>query len=80
SGNIQTFTGALGGAKAPAVTKGGRGLVVEGSDDFLNAGAALGRSCDIQHNQCANLANSGGGFSVGDCDKQNNDCHAAISA
>ncbi|KAL0580995.1 hypothetical protein V5O48_000989 [Marasmius crinis-equi] len=76
SGNLQTFTGALGGT-APAVTPGGRGFQVEGSDDFLNVGAALGRSCDIQHNQCANAANSGGGFSVGDCDQQNNDCRAA---
>ncbi|KAI0076319.1 hypothetical protein K474DRAFT_1598266, partial [Panus rudis PR-1116 ss-1] len=78
--NLQTFTGALGGVTAPAVTPGGRGFVVSGSDDFLNVGAALGRSCDIQHNQCANKANSGGGFSVGQCDQQNNDCHAAISA
>jgi hypothetical protein len=76
--NLQKFTGALGDAKAPAVTVGGRGFVVEGSDDFLNVGAALGRSCDIQHNACANKANSGGGFSVSACDAQNNDCHAAI--
>ena len=69
----------VGGATAPAVTKGGRGFVVQGSDDFLNVGAALGRSCDIQHNQCANKANSGGGFTVGACDQQNNQCHAAIS-
>ncbi|KAK7469142.1 hypothetical protein VKT23_003632 [Stygiomarasmius scandens] len=77
--NLQTFTGALGGATPPAVTAGGRGFVVEGSDDFLNVGAALGRSCDIQHNACANLANSGAGFSVGDCDQQNNQCRAAIN-
>ncbi|KAI0087811.1 hypothetical protein BDY19DRAFT_907248 [Irpex rosettiformis] len=76
--NLQTFTGALGGLTAPAVTTGGRGFVVQGSDDFLNSAAALGRSCDIQHNQCANKANSGGGFTVGACDQQNNQCHAAI--
>ncbi len=52
-------------------------LQTAGSDDFLNVGAALGRSCDIQHNACANAANSGGAFSVGDCDAQNNDCRAA---
>ncbi|KAK0201892.1 hypothetical protein DFS33DRAFT_1350792 [Desarmillaria ectypa] len=76
--NLQTFTGALGGAAAPAVTAGGRGFVVEGSDDFLNVGAALGRSCDIQHNACANVANSGGaGFSVSDCDAQTTKCKAA---
>ncbi|KAL1677877.1 hypothetical protein EV122DRAFT_193918, partial [Schizophyllum commune] len=76
SGNLQTFTGDLGGA-APAVTPGGRGFQVEGNDDFLNAAAALGRSCDVQHNKCANAANSGGGFSVGDCDQQNTECRAA---
>ncbi|KIP10245.1 hypothetical protein PHLGIDRAFT_18385 [Phlebiopsis gigantea 11061_1 CR5-6] len=79
-GNLQTFTGALGGKSAPAVTAGGRGFLVAGSDSFLNVGAALGRSCDIQHNQCSNAANSGGGFAVGDCDTQNNSCHAAITA
>ncbi|KAI5829242.1 hypothetical protein K523DRAFT_41861 [Schizophyllum commune Tattone D] len=79
SGNLQTFTGDLGGA-APAVTTGGRGFQVEGNDDFLNAAAALGRSCDVQHNKCANAANSGGGFSVGDCDQQNTECRAAASA
>ncbi|KAL0064683.1 hypothetical protein AAF712_008381 [Marasmius tenuissimus] len=80
-GNLQTFTGALGGETAPAVTPGGRGFQVAGSDDFLNVGAALGRSCDIQKNKCANVANSGGGdFSVSDCDAQGNECRAAISA
>ncbi|KAF4617539.1 hypothetical protein D9613_005913 [Agrocybe pediades] len=82
AGNLQTFTGALGGATAPAVTAGGRGFVVEGSDDFLNKAAALGRSCDIQHNKCANVANSAAGKSsgltVGQCDQQNNQCRAAI--
>ncbi|KAG6844607.1 hypothetical protein H0H87_005541 [Tephrocybe sp. NHM501043] len=82
TGNLQKFTGALGGKAAPAVTPGGRGFVVSGSDDFLDVAAALGRSCDIQHNQCANVANSAtgrsSGLSVGQCDSQNNDCHAAI--
>lgn len=32
--NLQTFTGQLGGA-APAVTAGGRGFIVEGSDEFV---------------------------------------------
>lgn len=53
-----------------------------GSDDFLNVNAALGRSCDIQHNACANAANSAAGrasgLTAGQCDSQNNDCHAAI--
>ncbi|KAH8924057.1 hypothetical protein BT69DRAFT_1218292, partial [Atractiella rhizophila] len=81
AGNLQTFTGNLGGLKAPPVTAGGKGFIVENNDEFLNIGAALGRSCDVQHNQCANLANSGGqSFNVGDCDTQNNQCRAAISA
>jgi len=83
AGNLQKFTGALGGQTAPAVTPGGRGFEVEGSDDFLNVGAALGRSCDIQHNKCANVANSAAGrasgISVGQCDQQNNECRAAIA-
>jgi len=83
SGNLQTFAGALGGVTAPAVTKGGRGFQVEGSDDFLNVNAALGRSCDIQKNKCANLANSKGSAdvtSVSQCDSQNSQCRAAIGA
>lgn len=78
-GNLQKFTGALGGDVAPPVTVGGRGFVVANNSDFLNLAAALGRSCDVQHNQCADTANRGGaGFNVGDCDQQNNQCHALI--
>ena len=78
--NLQTFTGALGGISAPAVTAGGRGFVVENNDSFLNLAAALGRSCDVQHNQCANLSNEGGqSFTVGDCDTQDTECRAAAS-
>jgi len=72
----------VGDKTAPAVTAGGRGFIVEGSDQFLNIGAALGRSCDIQHNKCADFANSQAGRStgltVGQCDQQNTACHAAI--
>ncbi|KAG6811632.1 hypothetical protein H0H92_006501 [Tricholoma furcatifolium] len=82
--NLQTFTGALGGQTAPAVTVGGRGFNVEGSDSFLNLSAALGRSCDIQHNACADVANSAtgrsSGLTVGQCDTQNTQCNAAISS
>jgi len=80
--NIQTFTGALGGVAAPAVTVGGRGFQVDGNDSFLTQSAALGRSCDVQHNKCANLANSAAGktagLSVSQCDQQNNQCRAAL--
>ena len=70
----------VGGISAPAVTAGGRNFVVANNDDFVNLATALGRSCDVQHNECADKANSGGGFSVGQFDSQNTDCHAAISA
>ncbi|KAH9480455.1 hypothetical protein JR316_0007055 [Psilocybe cubensis] len=81
NGNLQAFTGKLGNVSAPAVTAGGRGFIVAGSDSFLNKAAAIGRSCDIQHNQCANVANSAAGrasgLTVGQCDAQTNQCRAA---
>lgn len=69
------------GGSAPAVTAGDRGFVVDGeSDSFVNSAAALGRSCDVQHNACADAANSGGGFTVGACDTQDTQCKAATAA
>lgn len=79
--NLQTFTGDVGGSLPPAVTTGERGFVVAGEtgDSFLNLSAALQRSCSIQHNACADAANSGAapGVTVGDCDTQNTQCTAA---
>ncbi|TDL17334.1 hypothetical protein BD410DRAFT_831556 [Rickenella mellea] len=76
-GNLQTFTGTLGGLPPP-VTAGGKGFIVDGSE-FIQEGGALGRSCDVQHNACSNAANGGGStFNVSACDTQNNACHAAI--
>lgn len=69
--NVQTFTGALGGAP-PAVesSTGDRPFSVNG-DTFVNAGAALQRSCAVQHNACASAANAGSAdFSVSDCGTQ----------
>lgn len=79
-GNAQTFSEALGGVNAPTVLPGGKGFVVENNADFQNLSAALGRSCDVQKNQCANAANSNrnAGFSVGDCDAQAGRCRALI--
>lgn len=83
SGNLQTFTGALGGEAAPPVTDSGdatRPFLIEG-DTFVNLNGALGRSCDIQKNACAALANGGSNSTVtavSDCDAQNAECHAAI--
>lgn len=80
-GNLQKFTGGLGGITAPAVRAGGRGFQVDNNSDFLNVAAALGRSCDVQHNQCANAANSKKGVdSVSACDAQNDDCRKLIGA
>lgn len=80
--NVQTFTGDLGGA-APAVTDSGdakRPFSVNGAT-FVNEGAAIQRSCAVQHNACANAANSGSGnFSVSDCGAQEDECNAAASA
>lgn len=78
--NIQAFTGTLGGAPPPVISGTGKRPFSVKGDTFVGSGAALGRSCDVQHNACANAANSGqldGGVST--CDKQNNDCHAFIS-
>lgn len=77
--NVQTFTGTLGGPPPPVVSTAGaaRPFSVDG-DTFVGSGAAIGRSCDKQHNACANAANSGklaGG--VGQCDQQNSQCRAA---
>ncbi|KAI9179710.1 hypothetical protein H9P43_005040 [Blastocladiella emersonii ATCC 22665] len=88
AGDMQTFTGALLNVPAPEVKNVGGGrpfqVIVDGqlNGDFVGKNAALGRSCDVQHNKCANKVNSGEGralgISVGDCDQQKNACHAAI--
>ncbi|KAM0444453.1 hypothetical protein ACHAO4_010148 [Trichoderma viride] len=79
--NVQAFTGTLGGAPPPVVSgTGNRPFSVNG-DTFVTVGAALQRSCSIQHNACANDANSGklsGG--VGQCDTQNTQCTAAAAS
>ncbi|KAG6358095.1 hypothetical protein INS49_013979 [Diaporthe citri] len=76
--NVQAFTGTLGGAPPPVVSSAGDRPFSVNGDTFVGSGAALGRSCDVQHNACARAANSGqlsGG--VSQCDQQNNECHAA---
>ncbi|KAK1924616.1 hypothetical protein DB88DRAFT_486197 [Papiliotrema laurentii] len=74
--NVQTFTGALNGVSAPPVTKdanSNRPFSVQG-DTFVNKGAALQRSCAVQHKGCADAANSGGSASVAECDQQETQC------
>jgi hypothetical protein len=83
-GNLQTFTGALGGISAIPITNSGdakRPFAVDGTTD-VNIGAALQRSCSVQHNQCANAANANKniGFSVSDCEQQQNQCNAAAQS
>ncbi|KAL5604842.1 hypothetical protein BROUX41_001822 [Berkeleyomyces rouxiae] len=82
SENLQTFTGALGGAEADPITKSSdssRPYEVNG-DTFPDFATAAGRSCDNQKNKCATIANSGGAsFTVGDCDSQNNECKTTVS-
>lgn len=79
--NIQTFTGSLGGPPPPVASSASdRPFSVNGAT-FLNPGAALQRSCAIQHNACANAANSGsraGG--VGQCDEQEKACTVASTS
>ncbi|SPQ19615.1 f587c4b2-5b37-4028-a1a5-ad56ecb54262 [Thermothielavioides terrestris] len=81
--NLQAFTGALGGAKAPAITNSGdpqRPFEVDG-DTFTDFESASNRACDNQKNVCADIANNGtGSFTVGDCDQQNQQCKSAASS
>ena len=77
--NVQTFAGTLGGAAPPVIFTAGaaRPFAVDGTTD-INKGAAIMRSCSVQHNNCADAANSGalaGG--VGQCDAQLSACNAA---
>ncbi|KAJ2907068.1 hypothetical protein MKZ38_008636 [Zalerion maritima] len=76
--NIQAFTGTLGGSPPPVVSAAGDRPFSVNGNSFTGQGAALSRSCDIQHNACANAANSGdidGG--AAQCETQLADCKAA---
>lgn len=76
----KTNSAALGGIAAPAVTNTGdssRPFSVNGNT-FANQAAALQRSCDIQQNACSDAANRGQtGFTVNDCQAQQQACLAA---
>jgi hypothetical protein len=81
AGNLQTFTGALGGVTAPAVTAIGNGqFQVTGNDVINDQKSAIERSCDVQNNLCADAANASGnknGFTVAACNTQETQCNAA---
>ncbi|KAF7882216.1 hypothetical protein EAF00_011732 [Botryotinia globosa] len=79
--NVQTFTGTLGGAPPPVVSSAGDRPFSVNGDSFVGEGAALQRSCSVQHNACAAAANSGslaGG--VEQCETQETACNAAPGA
>ncbi|TGO52206.1 hypothetical protein BOTNAR_0331g00020 [Botryotinia narcissicola] len=80
SSSAGSSTSALGGIAAPPVTNSGdlaRPFSVNGNT-FVNEAAALQRSCDIQFNACADAFNGGkaNGFSMSDCQTQENSCLA----
>lgn len=76
--NVQKFTGALGGPPPPVVSSAGERPFSVNGDTFVGVSGALGRSCDVQHNACADAANSGEiSASVQQCDQQNTACHSA---
>ncbi|RAL61181.1 hypothetical protein DID88_010260 [Monilinia fructigena] len=77
--NVQTFTGTLGGAPPPVISSAGDRPFSVNGDTFVGEGAALQRSCSVQHNACANAANSGslaGGEAQ--CETQETACNAAV--
>lgn len=81
SGNVQTFTGTLGGSPPAVENVGGDRPFSVNGDTFVNAGAAIQRSCSVQHNACATAANDGS--LAGDeaqCEEQETACIAAASA
>jgi len=81
--NLQVFTGALGGAAADPITSTGdatKPFAVAG-DTFSDFQTAAIRSCNNQHNACAQVANNSGdkSLTVGQCDTQQTACVAAQS-
>jgi len=82
---LQTFTEALGGVSAPAVTASsdGKFQVAGVSSEFNTAQSAVQRSCDVQNNDCANAANASknqNGFTVAACTAQQQKCSAAAQS
>ncbi|KAG7566855.1 hypothetical protein FFLO_01356 [Filobasidium floriforme] len=83
-GNLQKYTGALGGIAAPPVTASGNQFK-EGTNTFNFLADALRRSCDDQSNLCGSYANSAAGraagVSINQCQSQQQTaCYQSISA
>lgn len=51
--NVQAFTGTKGGAPPPVIQSTEDRTFSVNGDTFVNSGAALQRSCDVQNNACA---------------------------
>jgi len=86
-GNLQTFTAALGAIPADPITSttDPKRPFQVGEETFTDFRTAATRSCNLQHNKCAELANSKDGsnvdgIKVGDCDDQQTECQAAAKA
>ena len=71
--NLQSFSAALGGIGAPAITMSSdstRPYEVDGNT-FPDFPTAASRTCDIQYNSCCDAANAKqGNFTVSDCGSQ----------
>ncbi|KAH9814129.1 hypothetical protein DFH28DRAFT_1169172 [Melampsora americana] len=82
-GNLQTFTGALGGIPPPKVVKGEKKFdVIKADGSKATLGTlknALVRSCDVQFNKCADAFNlkKTPGTSLDACGKQKTECIAS---
>jgi len=82
--NLMTFTSALAGVNASPITNSGqpsRPYEVDGST-FTTFTDAWTRSCNNQHNSCADAANANqkGSVTTGNCDTQQTQCLAAQSS
>lgn len=82
SKNLQTFTGAKGAAAPPVTGPDASGRFDVQGNTFATVAAALQRSCDIQHNACADKANQTGDLAALDqnvCQAQATACNAAAT-
>jgi hypothetical protein len=78
---LQTFTGAEGGIAPPDVTFNGnlkeKGFEVANNAAFDNPAGAFRRSCDVQHNKCADSKNQSG-QSTAPCSQQLQTCLGSV--
>ncbi|KAI0428269.1 hypothetical protein F5Y09DRAFT_313640 [Xylaria sp. FL1042] len=82
--NLNIFTDALGGAKAPPITLSSdpqHPYEING-DTAPDFSTAIDKTCDFQKNDCGELANGAlkGQFSVADCDDQSSRCKSFLKA